>query len=177
MVTLNRTDFLIQCAKAKKSFNDTLPCIIDMEDDLWTVDETLYNCDEGSCVGAIKSLDTWNELDICDFNKPDEVCTYDCTIVSQCGYEYWENSSSELMVICCCGSIGDAPYCFSQEFLNNATSIVDGQPNLSIYNGSGPYDCVKLMAAYSATEEGDYCDRVHLELWNNIADTNNPYNL
>jgi hypothetical protein len=40
MVTLNRTDFLIQCAKAKKSFNDTLPCIIDMEDDLWTVDET-----------------------------------------------------------------------------------------------------------------------------------------
>lgn len=40
MITLKRTDFLIECAKAKKSFNDALPCIIDMDNDLWTVDET-----------------------------------------------------------------------------------------------------------------------------------------
>lgn len=40
MITLTRTDFLIECAKAQKSLNDALPCVIDMQDDLWTIDET-----------------------------------------------------------------------------------------------------------------------------------------
>ena len=39
MITLKRTDFLLECAKAKKSLNDVLPCIIDMQDDLWIIDE------------------------------------------------------------------------------------------------------------------------------------------
>jgi hypothetical protein len=40
MITLTRTDFLIQCAKAKKNLLDVLPSVLDMQDDLWTIDET-----------------------------------------------------------------------------------------------------------------------------------------
>jgi hypothetical protein len=40
MIKLKRNQFLIQCAQAKKSLTDTLSCIIDMEGDIWTADET-----------------------------------------------------------------------------------------------------------------------------------------
>lgn len=40
MITLERKDFLIQCAKARKSLEETLPCVINMNNNLWTIDET-----------------------------------------------------------------------------------------------------------------------------------------
>ena len=40
MLNINKYDFLKQCALAKKSFHDVINCIIDMNDDIWTVDDS-----------------------------------------------------------------------------------------------------------------------------------------
>ena len=138
-----------------------------------TCEESLYYCDEnaGTCASELSSLDTWDKLNTCS-----DLVGNGITCPDPSNNEQFFNAPGESVVLICCDFIG-ITYSFTQEWLNNEPSTGDGQPNLSRYNGSGPYDCIKLMAEVSQVEEGDYCDRVHLELWNNIADINNPYNL
>jgi hypothetical protein len=40
MLKVNRYDFLKQCALAKKSIYEVIGCIIDMENNIWIVDDT-----------------------------------------------------------------------------------------------------------------------------------------
>lgn len=43
MLNINRYDFLKQCALAKKSFYDVVNCIVDMNNEIWTVDDSHHD--------------------------------------------------------------------------------------------------------------------------------------
>ncbi len=74
-------------------------------------------------------------------------------------------NADESYVIICQDDIDSGPYGFSQEFLNAPSNYTNLPPGHSGWNGTGVNDCVYLMRLYSPVEDGDYCDRVHLDLW------------
>jgi hypothetical protein len=122
-------------------------------------EEELYFCNENitGCDSEIRSLDTWDKLNTCSYFYNQVACPeYD---------EYYE--VGETVVIVCCDAL-DIIYAISQEALDRR--------NISTYNGSGPYDCIKVMEEFSPLGQGDYCDRVLLQLWNTV-NPSNPYNL
>jgi hypothetical protein len=126
--------------------------------------DILYRCEVSdiNCSGSIQSLDTLAPLNYCASYYDGALCS-----VLDADTQYTTSPEQQYVIICC----GDMAvrFAFSQEFLNSE--------GLGRYNGSGPYDCIKLMTHFSPTEDGDYCDRVHLELWNSIPNPSNPYDL
>jgi hypothetical protein len=125
-------------------------------------EDTLYRCEinDTNCLGSIQSLDTLTPLNYCASYFNGQLCS---SLYEDIEYS---TSTGQQYVIVCCDDFS-VKHAFSQEFLNSE--------DLSRYNGSGPYDCIKLMADFAPTANGDYCDRVHLELWNSFLDPSNPY--